>query len=134
MRAVDSVLAELGAGEKPRLLVFNKADLLDSDERHNLLLAERDAILASALSGEGVDELRDQVEKSFEDTLASVEYLIPYSAGARLHELHELAGELDRTDRSDGVLVRAKVPTAELHRFADLSVNGASAIGRSDDA
>jgi hypothetical protein len=36
--------------------------------------------------------------------------------------LHEIAGDLDRTDRDDGVLVRAKVPRGELHRFDDLVV------------
>ena len=33
----------------------------------------------------------------------------------------ELAGDLERTDREDGVLVHAKVPRAELHRFDDLA-------------
>ena len=33
-------------------------------------------------------------------------------------------GELERTERDDGVLVRALVPATELHRFADLSTNG----------
>jgi GTPase len=48
--------------------------------------------------------------------------LVPYSEGARLHELHEVAGELERTEREDGVLVHARVPRAELHRFDDLAV------------
>ena len=38
--------------------------------------------------------------------------------------LHEVAGDLERTDRDDGVLVHARVPVAELHRFDDLSTNG----------
>ncbi len=33
MHAVDEVLEEIGAGEKPRLLVLNKADLLSDEER-----------------------------------------------------------------------------------------------------
>jgi GTP-binding protein HflX len=124
MSAVDEVLEEIGAGESPRLLVFNKADLLDEEERAEALLGHPDAILVSALTGEGVEELRDRIEQAFEETLREVELLVPYSEGARLHELHELAGELERTDRGDGVLVRARVPAAELHRFKDLSVNG----------
>jgi GTP-binding protein HflX len=79
-------------------------------------------VLVSALAGEGLDELRERIEAAFEDTLAEVELLIPYSEGGRLHELHEVAGDLDRTDRDDGVLVRARVPRAELHRFEDLAV------------
>ncbi|MFL5901272.1 MAG: GTPase HflX, partial [Solirubrobacterales bacterium] len=81
-----------------------------------------DAVLVSALTEAGLDELRKRIETAFEDTLAEVELLIPYSQGGRLHELHEIAGDLDRTDRDDGVLVRAKVPRAELHRFEDLAV------------
>ena len=60
-----------------------------------------------------------------------MELLVPYSQGARLSELHALAGDLERDDRPDGVLVRARVPAAEAHRFADFAVNGASPNGAS---
>jgi GTPase len=122
MQAVDTVLEEIGAGDKPRLLVLNKADLLDESERDDVLRRHPDAVLVSALVGEELDALRERIEKAFEDTLAQVELLIPYSEGARLSELHELAGDLDRTERADGVLVLARIPVAELHRFDDLVV------------
>ncbi len=122
MRAVDEVLEEIGAGEKPRLLVLNKADLLSEDERQEVALGHPTAVLVSALAGEGLDALRERIEAAFVETLTEVELLIPYSQGARLHELHELAGELERTDGPDGVLVTARVPSAELHRFDDLAV------------
>jgi GTP-binding protein HflX len=120
MQAVDEVLEEIGAGEKPRLLVLNKADLLDEREREDVTIEHRGAALVSAVSGEGLDELRVGIERAFAETLAEVELLIPYSEGGRLHELHEVAGDLERTEREDGVLVHAKVPRAELHRFDDL--------------
>jgi GTP-binding protein HflX len=123
MEAVDSVLGELGAGERPRLVVYNKADLLDADERETLMVGRGDAILVSALTGEGLEELREAIERAFADTLRPIELLIPYREGGRLHELHELAGEIEREDREDGVLVRARVPAAEAHRFADLIVD-----------
>jgi GTPase len=122
LEAVDAVLEEIGAGDKPRLLVLNKADLLGAEGRSEALLRHPGAVLVSALSGEGVETLCERVEEAFADTLAEVELLIPYSQGARLHELHELAGELERTEREDGVLVHARVPVAELHRFDDLAV------------
>jgi GTP-binding protein HflX len=122
MHAVDEVLEEIGAGEKPRLLVLNKADLLTDDERHEVELAHQDAVLVSAIAGDGLDELREQIERVFAETLTEVELLIPYSQGGRLHELHEVAGELERTDGPDGVRVHARVPSAELHRFNDLAV------------
>lgn len=122
MRAVDEVLEEIGAGGKPRLLVLNKSDLLDEEERAEVRLRHPDAVLVSALADSGLDELRRRVEVAFEDTLAEVELLVPYAEGGRLHELYEIAGDLERTEREDGVLVKAKVPVAELHRFDDLAV------------
>jgi GTP-binding protein HflX len=122
MAAVDEVLEEIGAGEKPRLLVLNKADLLGEEDREEAGLAHPEAVLVSAAGGEGLEDLRGRIEAAFEETLAEVELLVPYADGARLHELHEVAGSLERTDREDGVLVHAKVPVAELHRFDDLAV------------
>jgi GTPase len=122
MQAVDEVLEEIGAGEKPRLLVFNKIDLLSEEERRETELDHPEAVLVSAQEGEGLDRLSERIEAAFEETLTEVELLIPYSEGGRLHELHEVAGDLERTDREDGVLVQAKVPTAEMHRFQDLAV------------
>ena len=129
MRAVDAVLAEIGAGEKPRLLVLNKSDLLSEEEREEAQLRHPEAVLVSALTDVGLDELRARIEAAFADTLAAIELLVPYSAGARLHELHEIAGDLERVEREDGVLVRARVPRSELHRFEDLRTNGSGAAG-----
>jgi GTP-binding protein HflX len=124
MIAVDQVLEEIGAGDAPRLLVLNKVDLLDEEERREAFLRHPEAVMISAATGEGLEELRERIEVAFEETLRAVELLVPYSEGGRLSELHELAGEIEREERGDGVLVRARVPASELHRFADLSTNG----------
>jgi GTPase len=128
--AVDSVLEEIGAGARPRLLVYNKVDLLDDDAIRELLVGERDAIAISAATGEGIDELRDRVETNFAETLEPVELLVPYSAGGRLSELHRIAGNLDREDRPEGVLVKARIPAALSHRFTDFALNGDEAVLR----
>lgn len=125
--AVDSVLEEIGAGERPRLLTFNKLDLLDSDQRRELLVGIPDAVGVSTATGEGLDELCDRIEAAFLETLREVELLVPYSEGGRLSEIHELAGDLEREERSDGVLVKARIPAALTHRFERFSVNGAGA-------
>lgn len=125
--AVDSVLEEIGAGERPRLLTFNKLDLLDSDQRRELLVGVPDAVGVSGATGEGLEELRDRIEAAFLETLREVELLVPYSEGGRLSEIHELAGDLEREERADGVLVKARIPAALTHRFERFSVNGAGA-------
>jgi GTP-binding protein HflX len=122
--AVDEVLEEIGAGGRPRLLVLNKIDLVAPEERARMLVGRRDVVGISAATGEGIDELRDRIALEFERTLEPLELLLPYSEGARLAELHELAGDLERTDRAEGVLVRARVPAALAHRFTEFAVNG----------
>ena len=57
--------------------------------------------------------------------MAPVELFVPYSEGARLHDLHEVAGRIDREDEADGVRVRTRLPAGQLHRFADLTVTPA---------
>jgi GTP-binding protein HflX len=123
--AADAVLGEIGADSSPRLLVMNKIDLLDDEARGELTLRHPDAMLVSAETGEGLEELRTRIAHSLAERLTEVELLVPFGSGERLSELHEIAGDLEREDREDGVLVRARLPAALADRFADLSVNGA---------
>jgi len=123
MHAADSVLGEIEVDDKPRILVLNKIDLLTDDERAEVRIAHPDAIPVSATTGEGLDQLKAAIEHAFEQTMLPVELLVPYAEGARLHDLHEVAGKVDREDGPDGVLVKTRLPLGEIHRFADLSVN-----------
>lgn len=122
--AADRVLDEIGAGDRPRLMVLNKIDLLDPAARAEARIVQPDAIQVSAVTGEGLDRLRLELERAFDSGMAPVELLVPYSEGARLHELHELAGKLSREDRPEGVLIQTRIPRGERHRFADLEVGG----------
>ena len=110
MAAVEDVLEEIGAGDRTRLMVLNKADVLDADRRAELAHRHPGDVLVSALTGEGLDVLGDKVEEAFRATLCPVELLLPYAEGGRLAELHDVAGELERTDTPEGVRVRALVP------------------------
>jgi GTP-binding protein HflX len=125
MRAVEDVLEEIGAGDRPRLLVLNKADLLDELDRVPIANSHRDAVLVSGVSGEGLEELRERIDELFVRRRVVVELLLPYAEGARLAELHELAGELEREERPEGVRVRALLEPADAARFARFAVRAA---------
>src|SRR5262249_19610674 len=71
-RAVEDVLEEIEAGASPRVLVLNKADLLDDDRRHELRFRHPDAVLVSAVTGEGLPELGERIALEFERTLCDV--------------------------------------------------------------
>jgi len=69
MVEVERVLDEIGAAGVPQVLVYNKADLLEADQRprQNVDFIERDGgvrtprVFVSALTGEGLPELRAQI-------------------------------------------------------------------------
>jgi GTP-binding protein HflX len=123
--AVDDVLEEIGVGDQPRILVLNKADLLDDDRRRELAFRHPEAALVSAISGEGLDELQERIADEFERTLRDVELLVPFSDGGTLSELHDLAGDLERTETPDGVRIQARLPSVVAERFDRYAVNGA---------
>ena len=120
--AVEQTLEEIGAGERPRLLVLNKIDLLDGEARDELRLRHPDAVLVSGATGDGLDELSERIERELAHTLRPVELLVPYADGGSLAELHEVAGEVTREDTPEGVRVRAFVPARLAERFARFAV------------
>src|SRR3954454_2546299 len=131
--AVDETLHEIGADDRPRLLVLNKVDLLDDGGREALRFRHPDAVQVSAVTGEGLDDLRTALEGRFLSTLRTMELLVPYEQGGRLSELHELAGDVERTDTAEGVRVKARVPVGVAARFERFSVNGAGRNGSEPD-
>jgi GTPase len=133
MSAVDDVLAEIGADERPRLLALNKVDLLDEDRRRELGFRYPRAIQVSAVTGDGLDELRDAIEARFLATLQPMELLVPYEHGGELSELHDVAGEMEREDTVEGVRVRARVPAGVAARFERFAVNGHGRNGSGPD-
>ena len=74
-------------------------DLLGEEQRRALRYRHPRAIQISALTGEGLDELCEAIEVEFRKTLRPLDLLVPYEEGARLSELHELAGELELRHR-----------------------------------
>jgi len=117
LKAVEDVLEDIGAGERPRLLVLNKADVMTAERREELRFRHPDAVLVSAQTGEGVEVLAERIDEEFQKTTRTLDLLVPYSEGARLAELHELAGDLEREDTPEGVRVRARLPVAIAERY-----------------
>jgi GTPase len=124
IHAVEEVLAEIGAAERPRLLALNKVDLLDDGARRELSFRHPGAIHVSAETGEGLEALREGIEARFLAALRHMDLLLPYDEGGRLSELHEVAGDVEREDTAQGVRVRARVPAGAAARFERYSVNG----------
>jgi len=128
-RAVDDVLEGIGTGDQPRLLVLNKADAIDEERRRELAFRHPDAVLVSALTGEGLGVLGERIAAEFERTLRDVELLVPFSEGGTLSELHAVAGDLEREDTPAGVRVTVRLPSVVAERYDRYVVSGNGAPG-----
>ena len=126
LRAVNALLDEIGAAELPIELVLNKVDVVDALRRRRLANRFPGSLQVSARSGEGLDELRSRIAERFEHRFELVELLVPYSEGSKLAELYALGPPIEsRTDREDGVLIRARLPERDVRRFARFVVSAA---------
>lgn len=124
--AVDDVLAEIGVVEQDSQLVLNKIDLVDEERREQLRHRHPDASLVSAVTGEGLDVLRETIAQRLAAKLVTVELLVPYSRGELLDMLHRQAADLVREDRADGVLIRAKLRGPMADRLREYVVDTAA--------
>jgi len=129
--AVADVLHEIGAADLPLVVVLNKIDRVDPLGRRRLANRFPDAPQVSALTAEGLDELRAELARRFDDRWERVRMLVPYNEGARLSELYALGAPVeDREDTPEGVLVVARLPRRELARFAPFLIASSSGSHR----
>ncbi len=119
-----SVLAELGAGDKPVLNVFNKVDLADDAELRAARQAVPDALFVSARTGKGIAALVDRCREMTANGDGTVQLLIPldrYDLVARLHELGHVQAQ---EHREDGVLVTGRFPPSQSATLQQFVVQG----------
>ena len=107
--AVRAVLADIGAGDIPELIVINKADVATADAVTGLRSQHPGSVVVSARTGTGIDELRSAVESALPHPAVEVTALLPYGRGDLLNRIHQ-SGELLTTEHTGaGTLVSARV-------------------------
>ncbi|MGZ3641683.1 MAG: GTPase HflX [Candidatus Limnocylindrales bacterium] len=107
---VQAVLAELGAGTKPRVVAYNKVDLLDPAARDGARPAPLvgEGVPVSALTGYGLDALRARLSDVLAELWEEVDVTLPYAAGELLARVRE-RGTVEVSYRARDVRVRGRV-------------------------
>jgi GTP-binding protein HflX len=107
---VQTVLEELGAGAKPRLVAFNKADLIEAAAKDGETPGPAIAgtVLISAVTGYGLETLKAELSALLASLWVEVDAAIPYSAGELLARVRE-RGTVELDYRSTHVRVRGRV-------------------------
>ena len=105
--AVQSVLDELGAGAKPRITVFNKVDLLPADA--GAPPPSETAAFVSALTGDGLDTLRERIGDALRHQMVAVDAVVPYERG-ELVARARTSGDIEERYEAGGVHVSGHLP------------------------
>jgi GTP-binding protein HflX len=109
IRAVRTVLAEIDALGVPEQLVFNKVDTADPEVLLRLQRLAPDAVFVSAHTGEGIDALRDVIERRLPRPDVEVDVLLPYTRGDLVARVHQSAEVLGTEHTAEGTVLRARV-------------------------
>mmetsp|Transcript_8736 Transcript_8736/g.15852 ORF Transcript_8736/g.15852 Transcript_8736/m.15852 type:complete len:654 (-) Transcript_8736:86-2047(-) len=134
--SVTGVLEDIGAGDKPIVRVFNKLDLLDSEDaemlKYEAACAEDFSVGISCKTGEGLSDFVAVVEDALSDLLVPVELELPYSCGNEVNLLHEV-GSIEVIDyRETCTYVLGRVPQFLAMKLDQYSVMDAG-DGAADD-
>ena len=135
---VDQELAGLGAGDKPRVVVLNKVDLLGPAARRRVvgaLSARYPGVVAiSATQGLGFEDLLKAIDAASRGEMVGVDILVPYGSERVLATLRKIGG-IDRTEYVDsGTRAWGWAPRHAAGRFEPYRVpsgtNGSRRAGR----
>ena len=118
--AVEEMLEELGAGDKPLVTALNKIDLLDPDD-----WAGEDypsPVFVSARTGKGIPQLLAVVDGMLQERMTPLRLLLPYSKGDLVSLIYE-HGRVEREEfTAEGTLIEGRLPAHLASRVQDWSV------------
>ena len=118
-----AVLAELGAGDKRMIILLNKADQVEDPARITELRHRfPDAIPTSALTGQGMETLRQRCSAMMADRVRRASYRIPQRRADLVGLLHRDAKVLSTDYEGNDVLVTAVVPAALAGRLGEFVI------------
>ena len=122
LAAVREVFADIEAIHVPEIVVVNKADQADQVALARLLTREPHAVVVSARTGEGIDELLGAIEADLPRPAVQVTLVLPYERGDLLNQIHT-SGDIETiTHEADGTHVVARVGEQLAHELADYAV------------
>ena len=122
MTIVSKLLSDIGAGEKPKLVVFNKSDLIPDDKNLTVLSNGAPFVEISAKEGTGIDKLLLSLEDLVPGKKRKTSLLIPYSAGQILSQIHETQTVIDESYEACGTLVNALLDAVSYSKYREYIV------------
>ena len=117
LRSVEDVLDQIGAQEIPRLVVYNKIDLLNPDELDALKARHSEGAYISARESLGLDALIGKIAAIASSRNVTARVLLPYSEASLLKRCHEVGEVLNEEYSDKGIDVTVVAPPELLKRI-----------------
>jgi GTP-binding protein HflX len=120
---VEDVLKSLGLGEEgspPRIEAWNKVDLFSDEERERIYAEAKrreDVVVISAVSGEGLDELRERMAECLRSGEQVHEIRLAAADGSKIAWLHARGEVLDQQLDHDEVQLSVRLSPDNWARF-----------------
>ncbi len=122
LRVTDSLIRELGVETTPRIEVYNKCDKCDRCEGAELPRGG-EAVCISAVTGEGLEELKKRMFQLLTAGEKTVTFLLPYDRGGELDRLHESCRIKETEYTEAGIRVRAVCTPSVYGRLREFAVD-----------
>lgn len=126
IETVEDTLAEIEMPAVPRILVWNKTDLLPEDAtlpRREGGQQYIDEVMISAEKQTNLNRLLESLEKGLSATLYHVRLLLPFERGDLVSYLYQNATVEANHSTEDGVVLDVQMPATMYERFKDFRVS-----------
>jgi GTP-binding protein HflX len=109
IRAVRTVINEIGAQEVPEIIAINKADVADQEVLMEILRKEPNSYAISVKTGFGIEALIHAIEKTLPRPKIEVDVIVPYNRGDLISAIHEHGEILSEEYVAEGTAIHARV-------------------------
>lgn len=115
---VQSVLGQLGAGNRPLVTACNKVDLLAPQVADAIVASIPNAVAISAANGWGLGDLIERIEASLPDPPRLYRFAVPYSEGNVVDWLHANGAVHETRYEPDAIHVTVEMPSRLAERVS----------------
>jgi GTP-binding protein HflX len=117
-------LVEIGAGDIPMIIAFNKIDMLKDPENAILKLEDySNTYPISAKTGQGIEALLKALEDELFEAFIDIEAVIPYQEGRLISILHEFGQVRHTHNHEGGTRIVASIPRRLAYQFDEYLIN-----------
>ena len=123
VQAVTEVLKEIGAEDRPMLMVLNKMDIAVRGENQRLPRELDGSVMVSAKDGTGLDNLMKALEGMFNAFLIPVNLVLPQTQPRAIAHVLSHGHVLSMSYSGNKVRMRVELPATMMHEFTQFIVN-----------